>query len=274
MMKIALISDLHIGHHGTGLWHNRVMFDRAAEILTQTVRRLNQIAPDLVILLGDITHSGTPESLTYSLEMLRALECSWLILPGNHDRPALRNQSFDRIFRKHVPALFQDLQGLPALFIRDSHSDIDDPNPEIGPERMGEIIAELEEHKPAGLLIFSHIPLNAQQEYAHRFDFKYVPHYRDASLLLQKIDPLVPGRIVCFNGHEHWHRIVETPKHVFCTVASLIEYPMEIKLISIEGHRIRIDTPDTACQEIARASLESADWTKGQPRDRCFSTHL
>ena len=52
-MRIGILNDLHLGHSGEGRWHNRLLYDRAAEIARSAVAVLNRQSLDLVLVLGD-----------------------------------------------------------------------------------------------------------------------------------------------------------------------------------------------------------------------------
>ena len=61
-MRIGILNDLHLGHTGTGIWHNRLLFEHAEEAVQETVSLLNEKSLDMAIILGDVTNDGTIES--------------------------------------------------------------------------------------------------------------------------------------------------------------------------------------------------------------------
>ncbi len=76
---IAQISDVHIGGPTRGSGER--FSDALAEINSMT------LPPDLVLLTGDLTHSGSTEQWDELLERLSALEVPWEAIRGNHDQP-------------------------------------------------------------------------------------------------------------------------------------------------------------------------------------------
>ena len=52
--------------------------------------------------------------------------------------------------------------------------------------------------------------------------------------------------------------------------ASIIEYPMEARIISIEDNKFAVSTIETACPKIAELSLKLAKWVYGLKSDRDF----
>ena len=70
-MKIAAISDLHVLPNGDG------------ELLESIKQRVEEIAPDVFVIAGDI--SDRLDSLSDSLSQLYVDSCTNLYVAGNHD---------------------------------------------------------------------------------------------------------------------------------------------------------------------------------------------
>jgi 3',5'-cyclic-AMP phosphodiesterase len=75
---IAQLSDLHIGADLPG---NDERFSLAINEVNGMTRQ-----PDLVLLTGDLTSSGSELEWTELLRRLEPLKAPWLGIPGNHDR--------------------------------------------------------------------------------------------------------------------------------------------------------------------------------------------
>ncbi|MDX1371880.1 MAG: metallophosphoesterase [Nitrososphaeraceae archaeon] len=74
-MRIAQISDMHIGHH-----FKKEVF----EILTEELNSV--INPDCIIITGDLTDEGLLSQYETARHKIDKLNCSnKIILPGNHD---------------------------------------------------------------------------------------------------------------------------------------------------------------------------------------------
>ncbi len=83
VVKLLLLSDLHLGHPGPP--DPLVRLQAALE----DIARHHADAAHAVIL-GDITHGGTPEEYALARQELARLPCPFTVLPGNHDsRPEL-----------------------------------------------------------------------------------------------------------------------------------------------------------------------------------------
>jgi len=88
-MKIAQISDLHIAAEGKTLG----IVD-AAKKLETVVARLNAMAPDMVLVSGDIAQVGSLVETTRAAGILAKLEAPFLLTPGNHDTRSTLQQAF------------------------------------------------------------------------------------------------------------------------------------------------------------------------------------
>jgi DNA repair exonuclease SbcCD nuclease subunit len=73
-MKLALIADLHFGSVPRGL----------ADELAAALARL---APDAILVAGDLTMRARAEEFAEARKWLNRLEAPLLVLPGNHDLP-------------------------------------------------------------------------------------------------------------------------------------------------------------------------------------------
>ena len=91
-MLIAHLTDTHVTAPGT-LLAGRV--DSGANLGRAIARiRAFDTAPDCVIVTGDLTDSGTPESYRALRERLAHLPMPVYAIPGNHDRRESMRQAF------------------------------------------------------------------------------------------------------------------------------------------------------------------------------------
>ncbi|MBA3728819.1 MAG: metallophosphoesterase [Actinobacteria bacterium] len=85
-LRIAQISDIHCGE---------LTFQ--PEMMRSTIERVNRMAPDVVVVAGDLTAAGYEWEFEEAAEWLNALESPMVVIPGNHDS---RNVGYIH-FRKH-----------------------------------------------------------------------------------------------------------------------------------------------------------------------------
>jgi 3',5'-cyclic AMP phosphodiesterase CpdA len=77
--RIIHLSDLHVGAHDD----DRRPVEDAVRALVESSE------PELVIASGDLTHRNRPDQHARAAAFLRSLGRPLLVLPGNHDLPAL-----------------------------------------------------------------------------------------------------------------------------------------------------------------------------------------
>jgi 3',5'-cyclic AMP phosphodiesterase CpdA len=98
MRTLVHLSDLHFGR-----------VDEA--IIEPLIARVNAIAPDLVVVSGDLTQRARTEQFRAARLFLDALPKPQIVVPGNHDMP-LHNvfSRFMRPFKKYQRYIANDLE--------------------------------------------------------------------------------------------------------------------------------------------------------------------
>ena len=84
MRRVAHLSDLHFGRVDPS-------------VLEPLRRRVRELAPDLVIVSGDLTQRAQPEQFREARAFLDTLPGPQIVVPGNHDVPLYN--VFARFFR-------------------------------------------------------------------------------------------------------------------------------------------------------------------------------
>src|SRR3546814_1267424 len=90
-MLIAQISDLHIQEGGKD-----TELIQAERHLSGCVKTLNRLAPrpDLVGINSDLTEHGRKQEYLLLKPWLSELDIAYLLIPGNHDSPAMLREVF------------------------------------------------------------------------------------------------------------------------------------------------------------------------------------
>ncbi len=270
-MQIILCSDLHLGGGGDGRWHNRLLYDRAATIARRTVAMVNQLAPDAVLILGDVTENGRPEALHQAHALLAELAPPWYVVPGNHDRASLRDGSFDAVFGPHAlpPSL-----SLPAAHLVSVREQGQVP-PEVDAYWLDEQwatqaldgLAVADPRLP--LLVISHFPLLSEAAWAQAQGHRDAGYLNGGSAWVARLRQAWSGpRPLVLCGHSHWHRVSEGPDARQVTTAALIEYPMEVRRVTLRGLQVCVETLPTGAPAEARASIDTAPTVAGEAADR------
>ena len=110
--RILHISDLHVGVNDAG----RADVEDAVHLLAA------ELEPELVLVTGDLTHRNRPEQHEQAAAFLQSLERPLLVIPGNHDIPALPParlstpfSTFSRFWSELEPAYQSDQLAVAAL---------------------------------------------------------------------------------------------------------------------------------------------------------------
>ena len=98
MTRIAHVSDLHFGKV-------------RADLTKPLIAKLNDLAPDLVVVSGDFTQRARHSQYRASRIFLDALDSPWLAVPGNHDTPLYNIWvRFTRPWSRYKEHISQDLE--------------------------------------------------------------------------------------------------------------------------------------------------------------------
>ena len=234
-MKLAIIGDLHLFTlriHPRRLLSRRVMaqsnlwlnrrhrFNHA--LLPELADRVRHVAPEMLLLSGDVTTSSLESEFEDFMAFARPLVgqgtdeagIPGVLVPGNHDRYTFKSRRVKRIedlLESVMPARFPDLRDLsPGWQLLALDSAI--PNKVFSRGALGsDQLAEAEQairSVPAGqgLVVLCHYPctLPPRVPSAWSHDLKEDARLRAA---LQAC----PGRVVYVHGHIHkpWHVLPE-----------------------------------------------------------------
>jgi Icc protein len=120
-VRIAQISDLHCGsvYYRDDLAH-------------RVVEEVNELAPDLVVVTGDLTDMGFRAEFETARGLLDGIACErMLVIPGNHDARNVGEVHFEELFGSRDSELVLD--GVRIVGLDSSEPDLD--NGRVGRER-------------------------------------------------------------------------------------------------------------------------------------------
>jgi 3',5'-cyclic-AMP phosphodiesterase len=86
-LRIAQISDIHVGEPSF-----------QPEVMRSIVETVNRLAPDVVVVAGDLTAAGYEWEFEQAAEWLGGLEAPKVVIPGNHDSRNVGYVHFQRHF--------------------------------------------------------------------------------------------------------------------------------------------------------------------------------
>jgi len=139
-IRIAHISDLHCGSQYF-----------VPNLLTRALVEVNDLAPDAVIVTGDLTGMGYRQEYREAREYLDSLECpNVLVVPGNHDSRNVGYVHFERLFAHRESVV--ELPGVVIVGVDSTEPDLDYGR--IGRHRYPMIQAAFDQ-RPEHFKIFS-----------------------------------------------------------------------------------------------------------------------
>ncbi|MCS7208506.1 MAG: DNA repair exonuclease [Fimbriimonadales bacterium] len=153
-MRVAHISDIHLGYRAYSRTNERGMNQREADVLRafrSALRAILDAEPDLILITGDLFHTVRPpnSSLITAYKYLMELQAQrrgapLVIIAGNHETPRIAESScilallthipgiqvvFDQITQLELSALSASLLCIPARGVNELEQRILEPNP-------------------------------------------------------------------------------------------------------------------------------------------------
>lgn len=103
MIRILQLTDTHILGKKPSIFLGIDSLENLKNVISEIIKDINLIKPDLLVLTGDLSHDQSPESYKYIAEQLANLSVPAAIVPGNHDDPdilaqILNNQQRDFLY--------------------------------------------------------------------------------------------------------------------------------------------------------------------------------
>jgi 3',5'-cyclic AMP phosphodiesterase CpdA len=112
-MRIVHFSDIHCGSQYF-----------VSNLLDRTLVEINDLAPDMVVLTGDLTNMGYRQEFREAREYLDRLECQdVIVVPGNHDSRNVGYMHFERLFSSRDSLISKG--GVTILGIDSTEPDLD-----------------------------------------------------------------------------------------------------------------------------------------------------
>lgn len=152
-LRIAQLSDIHCGSP---------YFD--ARLCEAAIHRVNAIAPDLVVVAGDLTADGYGWEFEEAAEWLGRIQAPTVVIMGNHDARNVGELHFQRLFgeryRRHRLAFDAEraerlrMTGVTVVAIDSSQPDLNEGH--VGREHYAWIAAQYDEPDDFKVFVIHH----------------------------------------------------------------------------------------------------------------------
>jgi len=226
-MKIAIVSDVHLGPGGFSKGVQRKLTTQAPALLADFVASTNgETFPSFVVQLGDLiedTDRTTDlQNYRHGVELLRRLQAPVYHIVGNHDEAHLQDEELRQL--QGGQPLYGSFDAGPYHFVRlHSQSDSGERQVWIDRRQTAWLQADLQQNaRPT--LVFVHHSL-ADQDLRGNFWFEEQPesclvaNRHEVRRLLE-----ASGQVLAvINGHLHWNRLDVHSGIAYITVQSLVE---------------------------------------------------
>lgn len=289
-------------------WWNRMLFskkDAIADTLIATVKRL---APDFVVHCGDFTTGGDLESFRLGRQVMDSLGCPYYVALGNHDTHKKGTRQAVSLLLENGEGKFyyaRDLGGIRFIFLdcaywitedgqAHEHFPDDGEYVGIGPSReeLDWLQYELESDGDVLTFAVTHPPLTAKPTYrvgtwpvceemgsipasrplleAGQTSSERIGYSERREELLRLLGQSRNVKAVLAG---HWHVFDSTFSDgiLHCQTGSLIEFPLEMRLVQVDSQRFSITTVGLDDPSLRAASLVPEwknAWVEGESGDR------
>ena len=291
-MRFVVIGDTHFfapGRGKDGIYWNRTLQSRSAEIGAAVVASVSSLQPEFVIHCGDLTGRCDLENFAMGRQVMDRLGCPWYLIPGNHDtwypgvRDALsdlfslpRGQCYYTFSRGEIGFVFLDTCYWQArdgsispyldkvLYDAGMIDGLAVPRTEI--DWLENV---LERYSDKKVILVSHAPLGFKKTYPAKETPIGLANRDELRSLMSRF----PNVILALAGHWHINDVYVENGTVFCQTSSLREYPFEFRMVEVGDDGLSITTHglnDSAFQQASLIPEKGNDWIAGTPTDRNY----
>ncbi len=257
-MRIAFVTDIHIGATADGFQMQPRWIEGTPGILVALVRRLQSLAPDLTIIGGDIVERGIRVQIDQAVGFLARLQGRTLVCLGNHDltegdsfelwRDALARHERVTLANALIELPGCDVIGLNTLWL--SATDAaglrwtlgEYPRaaaPEAQLRQLDEWLARRSD-RPA--ILAMHSQLNGVPVSICGGEKPFEPPTPSFESAIRAILSRHPRVRVTLSGHCHAACAIERNGRVEVTGTSLTETPYQFQIVELDAGKVRVRT--------------------------------
>ncbi|MCD7781725.1 MAG: metallophosphoesterase [Methanosphaera sp.] len=113
MIKIVHMSDLHVGYN-----------QFKEDILLQSIKEINELEPDAVIITGDLTDTGFYREFVEAKKYIDQINAPKMIVPGNHDARNIGDEVFEDLFGERYGVLTLEDKAIKIIGLDSSEPDL------------------------------------------------------------------------------------------------------------------------------------------------------
>lgn len=228
-MRIGVLTDTHLAPADSPpvVWHSELLFADSGERYSRALATLAEHEPELILVLGDLTHFGDADSMDDFLARTAAASAPVLIIVGNHDvvpeRDALQ-QSMGRLIPGGVHHLRDTRQAGSLTF-----QGVDVTS--LGDEFTFEA-TNISAARP-GTVVLSHFPVLSLEAECAAEGVRYAGDLVNREALEDAVrGSAAPSIVLC--GHLHVRMTVARGAVLQLVFGALIEAPFDVAIADVE----------------------------------------
>ena len=183
LVRIVHLSDIHVSDAHF-----------LADVAGKVVDSINEIAPDIVVVTGDLTQNGAHPEFEGAKEVIGWIDCkNKVIVPGNHDSRNVGYLFFEDFFGARTSC--HSLDGVTVVGVDSSQPDIDDGH--VGRDLYDWIAKSFETDDFKVFALHHHlipVPMTGREE--------QIPV--DSGDVLELLDSCGVNLVLCGHRHVPW----------------------------------------------------------------------
>ena len=235
-MKLIVFSDIHYcpkERYDRGF--KRKLTECAESLTKKLIKKINEIKPDAVVILGDYIEDLKDNELDKTnlkkiFSIIQTINVPYYLLSGNHDLRTLSNDDFKEIIGYKKLTFSKDIKGYHLVFLGlNSNDKLSEDHGGILktrglPEEDLEWLKNDLSTNSLPTLVFIHFGL-AEDDMTGNWWFEAMPEH---GLLLnrnevKKILEENGNILAVFSGHQHWTKTIIEKGIPYHVLGSLIE---------------------------------------------------
>lgn len=293
MWRFVHVTDPHLASQRDGIWNNRFLCTMMPDVMACLAKDLALLAPDFMLLTGDIVSTQTREAMLEARDEVERLGIPYYPMGGNHDFVLDNSRAwFLEAFRPHLPAprtyysfdhknlhfcvldawwMWSDgslNEVSEASVVQDLDRSLEGARWAVPPHILHWLEEDLGAHRDVPTVIAVHYPVLPIPLRLHRPEFNNGGCLENGDLLLSCFANHPQVKAI-FSGHVHLHFVERVGGLTQVVTGALPEYPTEFREVQVHEDRMEVRTVGLSDGEFAQRSLiPGKGWTAGEACDR------
>lgn len=293
MWRFVQITDTHLVSERNGVWNNKFLCSMMPEVMACLKKDLGRLAPDFLLVTGDIVSNHARDAVFQARDMLENLELPYFPLGGNHDFYSMESRGwFLEAYAHRLPTpntvytfvhknlrfcvldpwwVWRDGSMMPIAepdVAGKQEDELRDTRWALPPEQFVWLESVLNAFPSQPACIALHYPVLSLPEYFFRPEYKFAGALENGELLASVLERYPQVKVV-FTGHAHTNAIVESGGVLYVSTSALPEYPVEFREVKVYADRLEISTHGLSDPAFAQRSLiPDREYISGRETDR------